>query len=174
VRRIGRDFGRQAAAGVIGLGVAGCGAIARDRDKGHIEVTWSGAEKGTMSAPAGADWCPAARTVQLTAVQGDTGLGILIYPPESLVVGKYPVVEPADARTKSPTASVGFRLMNQTAVSGYQGQTGVLIIERVQAAQISGHFDATGRTATAAVGNIHLTGRFVNVPLTSGRSACGR
>lgn len=173
--RIDRQIGRQAAAAsAIVLALGGCGAVAWERDRGRIEVTWTGAEKGTMTAPAEALWCSAARTVQLTAVQGDTGVGIMIYPAESLVVGKYPIVEPADARTRPPAASVGLRLINQTAVSGYQGRAGAVVMERVEGGRMSGHFEATARTATGAVGTIRLTGHFVSVPITSDASACGR
>ena len=173
--RIDSRIGRQAAAATaIVLALGGCGAVAWERDKEGIEITWSGAEKGTMTAPAGAVWCSAARTVQLTAVQGDTGVGIMIYPAESLVVGKYPIVEPADARTRPPAASVGLRLVNQTAVSGYQGRAGAVVMERVQGGRMSGHFEAIARTATGAAGTIRLTGHFASVPLTSGASACGR
>jgi hypothetical protein len=127
-----------------------------------------------MSASAAAVWCSAPRTATLTAVVGDTGIGMLIRPADSLVAGRYPVMQPGDARTKAPAASIGLRLINPTAVSGYQSQTGALVLEQVESARISGRFEATARSATGVVGTIHVSGQLVNVPLTRGGAKCGR
>jgi hypothetical protein len=127
-----------------------------------------------MSARAAAVWCSAPRTATLTAVAGDTGIGMLIRPADSLVAGRYPVMQPGDARTKAPAASIGLRLINPTAVSGYQSQTGALVLEQVESARISGRFEATARSATGVVGTIHVSGQLVNVPLTRGGAKCGR
>ena len=127
-----------------------------------------------MSASAAAVWCSALRTATLTAVVGDTGIGMLIRPADSLVAGRYPVMQPGDARTKAPAASIGLRLINPTAVSGYQSQTGALVLEQVESARISGRFEATARSATGVVGTIHVSGQLVNVPLTRGGAKCGR
>jgi len=127
-----------------------------------------------MSARAAAVWCSAPRTATLTAVVGDTGIGMLIRPADSLVAGRYPVMQPGDARTKAPAASIGLRLINPTAVSGYQSQTGTLVLEQVEPTRISGRFDATARSATGAAGAIRVSGQLVNVPLTRGGAKCGR
>jgi hypothetical protein len=127
-----------------------------------------------MSARAAAVWCSAPRTATLTAVVGDTGIGMLIRPADSLVAGRYPVMQPGDAGTKAPAASIGLRLINPTAVSGYQSQTGALVLEQVESARISGRFEATARSATGVVGTIHVSGQLVNVPLTRGGAKCGR
>jgi hypothetical protein len=156
------------------VSLAGCGAVPWHRDDGRIEATWSGAERGRVSAPAAAVWCSPERTAQLSAVRGDTGLGFLIHAAESLAVGRYPIVEPAEARAKAPAASVGLRLITQTAVSGYQSRAGTLVLERIEPGRISGRFDATGRSATGAVGTISLSGRFVAVPLTTAGAECAR
>jgi hypothetical protein len=127
-----------------------------------------------MSANAAAIWCAAAHTMRLTAVAGDTGIGILIYSADSLSSGRYPVVPPADLRSNTPAASIGLRLVTLTAVSGYQGRTGTLILEQVEAGRVSGRFDATAGSATGAVGAIRVSGRFSTVPLTAGGPACSR
>src|SRR5262249_12058119 len=145
-----------------------------DRGDGRITATWTGAEKGSMSASAAAVWCSATRTAQLTAVVGDTGIGILIHPADSLVPGRYPVMQPGDARTKAPAAAIGLRLINPTSVAGYQSQTGALILERVELTRISGRFDATARSATGAAGTVRVSGRLVNVPLARRGAKCSR
>lgn len=175
MRRSARDRGRRsAAAGVVALGLAACGAIPWDRGDGRINATWTGAEKGSISASAAAVWCSRARTAQLTAVVGDTGIGMLIHPADSLIAGRYPVMRPGDAQSKAPAASIGLRLINPTAVSGYQSQTGALVLEQVESGRISGRFEATARSATGAVGTIRVSGRLVNVSLARGGAKCGR
>jgi hypothetical protein len=170
-----RLCGQVVAAGAIVLGLAGCGAVAlHPRNEGRLDATWSGAEKGRMSGAATAIWCSGAGIAQLTALQGDTGLGLLIHPTDSLTAGRYSIVEPANARAKPPAASLGLRLLTQLAVVGYQSRGGTLTLERVERSRISGRFDAKAKIATAAAGSISITGQFFDVPLAPGGSACTR
>ncbi len=159
-------------AGALVAGALGCGVIAWGRAEGRLEATWSGAEKGQMSGAATAIWCSAKRIAQITALQGDTGLGILIHATDSLAAGRYSIVEPAIARTDAPRASLGLRLLTQLAVVGYQARSGTLMLDRVEHTRISGRFDAKAHSATAAAGSISVAGRFREVPVASGGPAC--
>jgi hypothetical protein len=173
MRGTGGQAGRWAVAtSAIVAGLFGCGATARDREEGRLEASWTGAEKGGMSGKATAIWCRRAGIAQLTAVQGDTGIGLLIHPTDSLVAGQYPIVEAASARAKAPAATLGLRLMTQIAVVGYQARGGRLTLERVRGARISGRFDAKANVVTAEAGAITVNGRFLDVPLAPGGRAC--
>lgn len=168
-----RLCGQVVAAGAIVLGLAGCGAGAlHPRNEGRLDATWSGAEKGRMSGAATAIWCTGTRIAELTALQGDTGLGLLIHPVDSLTAGRYSIVEPANLGSKGPAASLALRLVAQLAVVGYQSRGGTLTLERVERGRISGRFDAKAKIATAAAGLISVSGGFFDVPVAPGGSAC--
>ncbi len=125
-----------------------------------------------MAGTATAVWCSAARVAQITALQGDTGLGILIHATDSLVVGRYSIVEPESARTTAARATLGLRLLTPTAVVGYQSRGGTLTLDRLKRSRISGRFDAKAHSATVAAGSISVAGRFREVPVVSGGPAC--
>jgi hypothetical protein len=175
VRRAGGQAGRRATvAGGMVVGVIGCGAIALGRAEGRLEATWTGAEKGQMSGAATAVWCRATRIAQITALQGDTGLGILIHPTDSLAAGRYSIVEPASARTTAARATLGLRLLTQVAVVGYQGRAGTLTLDRLERSRISGRFEAKANVVGTTAGSISLSGRFHDVPVAMGGPACPR
>lgn len=148
--------------------------MARDRERGRLEANWTGADKGRMSGPATALWCGAGKIAQVTAIQGDTGLGLLIHATDSLVAGRYPIVDAASARARAPGAALGLRLIGQAAVVGYQGRSGTLTLEQVGGARISGRFDAKAVPAAASAGSISVNGRFLDVAVASGGPACPR
>jgi hypothetical protein len=156
----------------VALGLFGCGAMARDREKGRLEANWTGAVKGRMNGHATAIWCGAGKIAQLTAIQGDTGLGLLIHATDSLVAGPYPIVDAASAQTRAPGAALGLRLITQAAVVGYQGRGGTLTLEQVGGARISGRFEARAIPAAMSAGSISVNGRFLHVAVAPGGPAC--
>ncbi len=157
------------AALLAAFGLAACG-----HRTGRMNATWSGADKGRMSGRAGALWCREARVALVTGVSGDTGVSLLIHPADSLVAGRYPIVEPDAARRAAPAAAVGLRVLARTAVVGYQGQSGTLTLERAAPGRVSGSFEATAKVATAAAGTVKLAGRFQDVRVTPDGTDCPR
>jgi hypothetical protein len=165
-----REAGTRATAAVLAaLALAGCG-----HRSGRLDATWAGAEKGRMSGRAWAVWCREARVAVITGVSGDTGVSLLIHPPDSLAAGRYPIVEPANARGTAPAAALGLRLLGRTAVVGYQGQAGTLTLEQAAPGRVSGRFEATATIASALAGTVKLTGRFRDVRVTADGGDCPR
>jgi len=156
------------------VALAGCGATGSTPRDGRLEAAWTGSIKGRMSGTATAIWCSAARIAQMSAIQGDTGFGLLIHPTDSLVAGAYPIGEPASARAKAPGAALGLRLVTQAAVVGYQGGGGTLTVEQVGGARISGRFDAKASALAPASGTLTVNGRFLDVAVAPGGAACPR
>ncbi|MGE5686753.1 MAG: hypothetical protein ACM34D_04550 [Gemmatimonadota bacterium] len=165
-----REAGTRAtAAALAALALAGCG-----HRSGRLDATWAGAEQGRMSGRAWAVWCREARVAVVTGMSGDTGVSLLIHPPDSLAAGRYPIVEPDTARRAAPAAAVGLRLLGRTAVVGYQGQSGTLTLERAASGRVSGRFEATAKIASALAGTVKLAGRFRSVRVTADGGDCPR
>jgi len=165
-----REAGTRAmAAALAALALAGCGHWG-----GRLDATWTGSEKGRVSGRATAIWCPEARIALVTGVSGDTGVSLLIHPAESLSAGRYPILEPGDARRTAPAAALGLRLLGRTAVVGYQGRTGTLTLEQAAPGRVSGRFEATAKIASELAGTVKLTGRLRNVRVTGDGADCPR
>ena len=142
------------------------------RGKGGLQAVWTGSDRGRLAAKATAVWCRDARLAQVTAMQGDTGISLLIHPADSLAPGRYPVVDPANARTSAPAAALALRLLGTTAVVGYRSESGTVTVERVAGGRVWGRFESQAKVATALAGTVKLNGRFAAVPVITGGSAC--
>jgi hypothetical protein len=126
-------------------------ALACHRDEpgaagGRLSARWTGADTATFSAPAVAEWCDSLRLLEIRAVAGDTGVGIALYPPDTLVAGAYPIRPPNVADTiLPPSAAVALRWFSKTTVMGYQGDSGALTLGRRPDGSLSGRFSAAAR-----------------------------
>lgn len=154
------------------LAAAACRGVGLSRE-GRLEAVWTGSDKGRMAAPATAIWCREARIAQVSGLIGDTGVSLLIHPDDSVAEGRYRIVDPDSARN-GRAAAIGLRLLGATAVMGYQSRSGWLTIERVARGRLSGRFESTAKVVTALAGTVKLNGRFQNVLVQPGGSACPR
>ena len=160
----------QAAWLLVALGLAGCGIVGGGSAK--LEAIWTGSDKGRLTASASALWCRDARIAEITAMHGDTGVSVLIHPAESLVVGRYPIVEPGSARASAPAAALALRLLGSTTVVGYRSESGTLTLERVAEGRLWGRFETQAEVVTSPAGTVKLNGRFAGVPVAAGGTAC--
>src|SRR4051812_23358732 len=87
----------------------------------HLELTWSGKDRGKLSGAATAQWCEPRRFLEIHTVQGDTGAALALYPERRLAVGSYPVVEPPKTESLPPAAGVAVRWLGPMVVQGFQG-----------------------------------------------------
>ena len=165
-----REAGSNAMTAVLAaLALAGCG-----HRSGRMDANWAGAETGRMSGRAWAVWCREARVAVGTGTSGDTGVSLLIHARDSLAAGRYPIVEPGNARRTAPGAALGLRLLGRTAVVGYQGRTGMLTLEQAAPGRVTGRFEANAKIASALAGTVKLTGRFRDVRVTADGADCPR
>jgi hypothetical protein len=118
----------------------------RPAQGGHLEATWSGPDQGKISAPANAEWCPDRRLLQIRAVQGDTGIAFALYPKDTLLPGRYRVVDPPRAESLPPAAGVALRWFTQNAVKGFQGDTGTVFLDRSPSGELGGSVTAGARS----------------------------
>ena len=92
-------------------------------------------------------------------MSGDTGIGIAVYPRQLATSGNYPIRAPDSARAAPPSAAIGLRWFSQTAVRGFQSDSGRLSLTRAADGTLSGRFTATARPSTGK-GPLSLTGSF--------------
>lgn len=147
---------------------------------GDVEVRWQSADTISMALeePGLARWCAEGRWLELSAVSGDTGVMIAVFPADSLAAGSYAVALPArtDSLQARPGATVGLRWFTPGAVAGYRGWEGTVALTRVSSAagsgRVSGTFEATA-IPVAGDGSLAVEGGFSDVPVTAADSGCG-
>ncbi|HEU4647531.1 MAG TPA: hypothetical protein VFS33_00630 [Gemmatimonadales bacterium] len=116
-------------------------------------------------------WCPGPKLAIVTGVQGDTGIGLVVYPRDSLVAGTYRVLSPDTARAAAPAAAVALRLMTRNAIEGFQGRSGTLTITEVRDRHFSGKLQAEIEVV-GGVRRFDLQGELSDLPIQVGGSAC--
>lgn len=160
------------AVGAVGS-ILGCpGDAARPPVTARLEARWTGSDASTFHAPATAEWCDSLNLLEIVALSGDTGVGIAIYPREGIATGAYPVRAPAIADSVAPSSAIGLRWFSQTAVRGFQGDSGKLSLTRGADGSLSGRFTAAAHPVTGK-GSLSLTGSFEGLrerPATRGCS----
>jgi hypothetical protein len=138
---------------------------------GRLEARWTGADTGKISGLATAEWCADSLVLEIRAIQGDTGLALALYVVDTIATDSYRVVEPARADSVPPSASVALRLLSQTAIKGFQGDSGTVILERSGSGQLSGSLAARARSVLNG-GQIRLSGNFERVAVTPQERGC--
>lgn len=149
---------------------AGVGACHSPGSGGQIEAKWGGRDSGRVSAPARGAWCPPAKLFKLTGVKDDAGVGLAIYPVDSLTSGDYPVIDPGSDSTTRPRSVLAVRWFTEQEIQGYQGDTGIVSITR-KGSMVAGRIDATMFRA-ATYDTIHLSGTFRAVRMSDDSDVC--
>jgi hypothetical protein len=99
-----------------------------------------------MAAPMTAEWCEQRRALEIRAVAGDTGLGLVLYPVDTIDADSYRIVIPDAADTLPPAASVALRVFSTNTIQGYQGDSGTVALERGENGELSGVIEARARS----------------------------
>jgi hypothetical protein len=152
--------------------MAACGQLETQAPQaGRLEASWAGADTGKISAYAAAEWCADRLSLEIRAIQGDTGLALALYPVDTIVSDSYRVVAPSPADSAPPSASVALRLFGKTAIKGYQGDSGTVILERSGSGQLSGSLAARARSVQGGE-QVRLSGKFDRVAIMPQERGC--
>lgn len=149
---------------------AGCWSSAQPVLKGRFDVRWTGPDTGQVSAPGTAEWCSEGRLLEIRAVHGDTAIAMVLYPLDTVQPDTYRVVPARGADSLAPSAAVALRLFSPTAIKGYQGDSGRVVLRRSKSGELSGSVEARSRSVLNGE-LLTITGRFqdiVVVPQTRG------
>lgn len=118
----------------------------RQNGNGWIEASWTGADTGEMAAPMTAEWCDVRGALEIRGVAGDTGLGLVLYPVDTIDADSYPIVPPERADSLPPAAALALRVFSPNTIQGYQGDSGTVALERSEDGELSGVFEARARS----------------------------
>lgn len=128
---------------------------------GKLSASWAGADTGKLSAPVRAAWCDDQRRLELTAVQGDAGIGLLIYPVNQLRPGNYRAVVPGTDSLTRPAVSAAGRWFTEKLIAAYQSDSGDLELTGTPQS-LGATFDIHMRSVDGQ-DTVRLTGRFSGV-----------
>jgi hypothetical protein len=140
---------------------------------GNIDVRWTGGQRGSISAPATAEWCAVLRLLEVSAIRGDTGVALAVYARDTLSQGTFRIVPPARAESLPPAAGIALRWPTQTAIIGFQGESGSVVLERTRSGELSGRISAAAR-AVNDTAVIRIEGTFQNLAIRPQSRGCIR
>lgn len=124
-----------------------------------LQVEWTGADTGRADLAVSASRCGGG-PVEMLAVSGDTGIGIVIHGPVPLAIQDYPVAYPSGTDGTEPGASVAARWLDSAAVVGYRGREGTVTLE--ENGVLSGRFSVEAVEFRASR-SVTLTGEFSGI-----------
>ena len=151
--------------------LAGCDQGLPGREASpRLIVAWTGSDTGAMAARVVAEWCDSLRALEIRAIQGDSGLAVVLYPRDSVSADSYPVLLPDRADSTRPSAAVGARWFAETSIKGYQGDRGAVVLEGANG-RVSGRLSARMRSVSDG-SRLELEGTFQGVPIVPAPRAC--
>ena len=150
---------------------AGCWGSVEEPITGRLEARWTGPDTGQVSAPATAEWCPERRLLEIRAIYGDTGVAMVLYPLDTIDADTYRVVSPAGADSLAPSAAVALRLFSPTAIKGYQGDSGNVVLKRSGSGELSGTLGARSRSVLNGE-LLRITGEFRDIVVEPQTRGC--
>ena len=140
---------------------------------GVVEVKWSGAAEGRFIAPGDGQWCRRDTLLELTAIRGDTGIGLALVEKDTIKVGQHPVVAPSVSVDWRPLARGALRWLGPADVRGFEATGGNVHITELAANTISGRIDVRMSTLNNR-DTLRVVGTFTKVPMRPDSAACGR
>jgi hypothetical protein len=157
---------------IVLIGLQGCNrAPAVNAGAAQIDVRWTGSERGRLSGRATAEWCSILRLLEIRALRGDTGIALALYPADTIIPGKYRVVDPAKAESLPPAAGMALRWATQIAVKGFQGESGSVVLDRSRSGELSGRITAAARSVTDTQ-RITIEGSFQDLTIRPQARGC--
>jgi hypothetical protein len=134
--------------------------------RGSLSASWVGSDTGKLSAKPKAVICSDGNNLVLTAMHGDAGLGLALYPPDELIAGDYDVFDPAVDSVRRPGMSGAVRWFTDKDIPSYQSDWGTLTLA-LRSGAVSGGFVMHMRKVGADTDTIMLTGKFTGVVPTA-------
>jgi hypothetical protein len=137
---------------------------------GAMVAEWTGSDTGRLVAPARAEWCDSLGMLEIRAIHGDSGLAVAIYPESLVRPDSYPVRPPDSADSVPPASAVALRWFAETAIRGFQGDSGQVVLERTDG-RVTGWFEAAMRSVNDDM-RLDLRGSFRELRIVPAARGC--
>ena len=125
-----------------------------------VAMSWTGADTGAVVLPATARRCGAG-PVELVAMSGDTGIGIVIHGATPLEPGRYPLTGPNEAASAPPAAALAARWPDSSDLYAWRSTEGAL--ELTSGGRLSGTFAGRAERWGGGTGQIEITGELSGI-----------
>lgn len=146
---------------LLAVALASCRASG-PAPEGRLKARWIGADTGQLSGFAVAEWCEEQRRLEIRTIKGDTGLALAVFPVVVLSPDTFRVAAAGSKDTAPPSARVGLRWFEATAISGFQGDSGTVVLERTDSGQLTGRLAARASSVSNS-DRVTVTGDFENL-----------
>lgn len=159
---------RRAAVACLVVMLAGCG----DRRGGTLQARWTSIDTTLGSAklrlPVHATWCQARARLQLLAVSGDTGIGLMLRT-FRLAPGRYDVRD--TSRADVPGATLALRVARGSTMFALSGDSGVVAVTSAANERLTGRF-VGWFTPAGTTQRVLLSGSFADVRVVPDSVRC--
>jgi hypothetical protein len=119
-----------------------------------------------FQAPVIAAWCRESQRLDLLAMRGDSGIGLALYPADSVeLAAVYTVTEPGGPIQIRPGAGVAIRRFGKTVVEGFWGRTGTVTVTQSKRGRLGVIIDAKLVSSVLSGPAIALTGSADGIPV---------
>ncbi len=115
------------------------GACGAQPGEGNLSASWIGTDTGEVSTAANTVWCRDPRRLEVTAIDGDLGLGMVLYPSDTALPGQFKGFDPGADTVIRPAAAAALRWFTEQNIEGYQSDSGGVTLE-AQGQRLSGQF----------------------------------
>jgi hypothetical protein len=149
----------------------------------RLEARWTGTDSSHFSAEATAEWCVTLRVLTIEAMRTDTGVGLAIFPRDSVASGTFTIrrrmrsdtgaADSAARPAAEPSAALALRWFSKTVVRGFQGESGQVTLRRDGSGRLDGQFSAAAHSVFDE-GRVSVTGSFSGLRVRPAPPGCGR
>jgi hypothetical protein len=140
---------------------------------GTVSVSWVGASTGHFSARGTGSWCPADSLVEILAVSNDSGVGLALITSGTVAPVQYPVLSSVVGADWRPMGFASLRVASDTALKGYEANSGLLQVTKGDPELVSGSIDVRLKLADGG-DTLRMSGTFDRVAIKPAVGQCGR
>jgi hypothetical protein len=140
-------------------------------ERGHLEASWLGADTGRLAGSAVGEWCDEQRRLEIRLIKGDTGLSLAVYPKVVLSPDTYRVAIAGSKDTTPPSSRLALRWLGPTAIHGFQGDSGTVVLQQTDSGQLTGSVIARASSVSNS-DRVRLTGEFQNLAVVPQSRGC--
>ena len=150
------------------------GSSGPEDQAGQLTAEWTQGNRAVrFSAPAEARWCARDSSLEILAVQGDTGVGMALYAPDTLRAGIYPVRPAASYTPARPQATAALRLVQPAQLLGFESTGGTVTLSETGGGPLSASFVMELRSQVGS-DSLTLRGTFNGLSVLPAAASCGR